>query len=83
MDPVHMKRIPRLPYDRIEDDVSYGPHKEQLSLRLARLRGPLEASKLAETRDWMDAKKEARSENLSGLKGTVGSVEARDRGVLT
>ena len=58
------------------------PTREQLSLRLARLCGPIEASKLAETRDWMDAKNEARSGNLSGLKGTVGSVEARDRGVL-
>lgn len=57
--------------------------RKQVSLRLARLRGAIEASKLAETRDWMEAKNEARSGKLSGLEGTVGSVEARDLGVLT
>lgn len=59
------------------------PTRKQVSLRLARLRGPIWASKLIETRDWMEAKNEARSGSLSGLKGTVGSGEARDLGILS
>lgn len=51
---------------------------EQMSLRLARLRGPMEASSLQRREIGSEAEKEARSRNACGLEGTVGSVTSRD-----
>lgn len=49
-----------------------------MSLRLARLRGPREASSLQGREIGSEAEKEARSRSFFGVKGTVGSVKVRD-----